>query len=65
MRSVEGGATKLVGIFLSPYVRGVAVSLHLLKLPFEFEEVFVFGEPDIVRRTIAGARCSWLMRGGA
>jgi len=60
MRSVEGGATKLVGIFLSPYVRRVAVSLHLLKLPFEFEEVFVFGEPDIVRRTIAGIRVSAL-----
>jgi glutathione S-transferase len=41
---------KLVGIFLSPFVRRVAVSLNILKLPFEFEEVFVFGEPDIVRR---------------
>jgi glutathione S-transferase len=48
------------GIFLSPYIRRVAVSLHLLKLPFEFEEVFVFGEPDIVRRTIAGIRVSAL-----
>jgi glutathione S-transferase len=41
---------KLVGIYLSPYVRRVAVSLNILKLPFELEEVFVFGEPDIVRR---------------
>jgi len=64
MRSVEGGATKLVGIFLSPYVRGVAVSLHLLKLPFEFEESSAnpisSGAPDIVRRTIAGIRVSAL-----
>jgi glutathione S-transferase len=41
---------RLIGIFLSPYVRRVAVSLNILKLPFELEEVFVFGEPDIVRR---------------
>jgi glutathione S-transferase len=41
---------RLIGIFLSPFVRRVAVSLNILKLPFELEEVFVFGEPDIVRR---------------
>jgi len=41
---------RLIGIYLSPYVRRVAVSLKLLELPFELEEVFVFGEPDIVRR---------------
>jgi glutathione S-transferase len=41
---------RLIGIYLSPYVRRVAVSLSILKLPFELEEVFVFGEPDIVRR---------------
>jgi len=41
---------RLIGIFLSPFVRRVAVSLSILKLPFESEEVFVFGEPDIVRR---------------
>lgn len=41
---------KLIGILLSPYVRRVAVSLNLLGLPFELDEVFVFGEPDIVRR---------------
>jgi glutathione S-transferase len=40
---------RLVGIYLSPYVRRVAVSLHILQLSFELEEVFVFGEPDIVR----------------
>lgn len=41
---------KLIGILLSPFVRRVAVSLNILALPFELEEVFVFGEPDIVRR---------------
>jgi glutathione S-transferase len=41
---------RLVGIFLSPYVRRVAISLNILKLPFEHEDVFVFGEPDTVRR---------------
>jgi glutathione S-transferase len=41
---------RLIGIFLSPYVRRVAVSLNLLNLPFEEDQVFVFGEPDVVRR---------------
>ena len=41
---------RLIGIFLSPFVRRVAVSLKILELPFELEEVFVFGEPDVVRR---------------
>jgi glutathione S-transferase len=41
---------KLIGIYLSPFVRRVAVSLGILKIPFELEEVFVFGEPDVVRR---------------
>ena len=41
---------RLIGIYLSPYVRRVAISLSILQLPFEFEEVFVFGERDIVRR---------------
>jgi glutathione S-transferase len=43
-------AMKLIGVLLSPFVRRVAVSLNVLALPFELEEVFVFGEPDIVRR---------------
>lgn len=43
-------AVKLIGIFLSPYVRRVAISLNLLNLPYEADQVFVFGEPDIVRR---------------
>ena len=41
---------RLIGIFLSPFVRRVAVSLNILELPFELEEVFVFGEPEVVRR---------------
>jgi glutathione S-transferase len=41
---------KLIGIYLSPFVRRVAVSLNILNMPFELEEVFVFGEPDVVRR---------------
>lgn len=41
---------KLIGILLSPFVRRVAVSLNVLKLPFELDEVFVFGEPDLVRQ---------------
>jgi glutathione S-transferase len=41
---------RLIGIYLSPYVRRVAISLNILELPFELQEVFVFGEPDIVRR---------------
>jgi glutathione S-transferase len=40
----------LIGILLSACVRRVAVSLNILQLPFEHEGVFVFGEPDIVRR---------------
>lgn len=41
---------RLIGIYLSPYVRRVAVSLNVLRLPFELQEIFVFGEPDVVRR---------------
>jgi glutathione S-transferase len=41
---------KLIGVLLSPFVRRVAISLNILELPFELDEVFVFGEPDTVRR---------------
>jgi glutathione S-transferase len=41
---------KLIGIYLSPFVRRVAVTLNILRVPFELEEVFVFGEPEVVRR---------------
>ena len=40
---------KLIGILLSPFARRVAVSLKILQLPFELEDVFVFKHPDIVR----------------
>jgi glutathione S-transferase len=41
---------RLIGVLLSPYVRRVAVSLNILHLPFQLEDVFVFAEPDVVRR---------------
>lgn len=40
---------KLIGNYLSPYVRRVAVSLNAMELPFEFEEVFIFKSPEKVR----------------
>ena len=40
---------RLIGIYLSPFVRRVAVSLNILRLPFESDDVFVFGERDVVR----------------
>jgi glutathione S-transferase len=40
---------KLIGILLSPFVRRVAVSLNVLQLPYELDEVFVFGEQEVVR----------------
>jgi glutathione S-transferase len=49
LQSVEV-AVILVGNFLSPYVRRVGVSLNILDLPFELEELFVFKAPDVVRR---------------
>src|SRR5215470_11618564 len=41
---------RLIGNFLSPYTRRVAVSLNILEMPFELEELFVFKAPDVVRR---------------
>ena len=41
---------RLIGNFLSPYTRRVAVSLYILEMPFELEELFVFKQPDVVRR---------------
>ena len=41
---------KLIGNFISPFVRRVAVSLNILELPFELENLFVFQNPDAVRR---------------
>lgn len=40
---------RLIGILLSPFVRRVAVSLNVLEVSFERDEVFVFGEPDRIR----------------
>jgi glutathione S-transferase len=39
----------LVGNYLSPYVRRVAVSLNLLDIGFELQDLFVFNSPDTVR----------------
>jgi len=41
---------KLIGNYLSPYVRRVAVSLNILAWPFELDEVLVFKDPAVVRR---------------
>src|SRR5262245_48259991 len=40
---------RLIGNYLSPYVRRVAVSLNAVGLPFELEHLFVWKEPDRVR----------------
>ena len=37
---------KLIGMYDSPYVRRVAVSLHMLGLPFEHESLSVFSDYD-------------------
>lgn len=41
---------KLIGNYLSPYTRRVAISLNVVGLPFELEHLYVFKEPDRVRR---------------
>jgi glutathione S-transferase len=40
---------KLIGNYLSPYVRRVAVSLNAMGMPFELDELLVFKEPERVR----------------
>lgn len=40
---------RLIGNYLSPYVRRVAVSLNAVGVPFELEHLFVFKEPERVR----------------
>jgi glutathione S-transferase len=40
---------RLIGNYLSPYTRRVAVSLNALGLPFELEHLYVFKEPGRVR----------------
>lgn len=41
---------RLIGILLSPYVRRVAVSLNVLNISYDLDDVFVFAEADVVRR---------------
>ena len=41
---------RLVGNYLSPYVRRVAITLRLADLPFELDELYVFKEPETVRQ---------------
>ena len=41
---------KLIGNFLSPFVRRVAVSLHALAMPFEMDTRYVFQDPEAVRK---------------
>ena len=41
---------KLIGNYLSPYARRVAVTLNALDMPFKLEPVMVFKDPDAVRQ---------------
>ncbi len=40
---------KLIGNYLSPYTRRVAISLNELGLPFDLDHVMVFDEPERVK----------------
>ena len=40
---------KLIGNYLSPYTRRVAISLTALNIPFDIEELSPFNKPDTVR----------------
>ena len=40
---------ELIGNYLSPFVRRVAVSLNALEIPFELRPLYVFKEPEKVR----------------
>ena len=37
---------QLIGMMDSPYVRRVAIALHVLGIPFEHRSVSVFGQYD-------------------
>ena len=55
---------KLIGNYLSPFVRRVAISLNALELPYELQALFVFKEPEQVRAhnpVVRIPRCSWTM----
>jgi glutathione S-transferase len=43
------GTMKLIGNYMSPFVRRVAVSLNALELPFELQLLIVSKEPEQVR----------------
>lgn len=40
---------KLIGNFLSPFARRVAVSLNVLELPYELNNVLAFGHPEEIQ----------------
>ena len=48
-RLARGGTLELIGNYLSPFVRRVAVSLNALEIPFELRPLYVFKEPEKVR----------------
>ena len=52
---------RLIGNFLSPYVRRVAVSFNALGMPFEMEQLFVFKDPEAVRKHNPVARIPTLI----
>ena len=47
---------KLIGNYLSPYVRRVAISLNVIGLPYELEHVLVFKAPDEEPTSGSGAK---------
>lgn len=49
-RNIEDHIMRLIGSFVSPYVRRVAVSLNALGIPFKSETPSVFRDPEVVRR---------------
>ncbi len=52
---------KLIGNYLSPYARRVAVSLNALGMAFELEQIFVFKTPEAVRKHNPVARIPTLI----
>ena len=52
---------KLIGNFLSPFARRVAVSLNVLDLPYELENVLAFGNAEIIQPHNPLARVPTLM----
>lgn len=40
---------KLIGNFLSPFARRVAVSLNALDIPYELDNILAFGNPEAIR----------------